>query len=70
MWACKYVYFSDMTTAGSGRQVMSEAILYNGMNPNNENESLLIKYFPKTGVEEEIAQFEASKENSMIYLEG
>ncbi len=70
MWACKYVYFSDMMTAESCGPVTSEAILYNGMNPSNENESLLIKYFPKTGVEEEIAQFEASKENSMIYLEG
>ncbi len=59
-----------MTTAESCGQAMSEAMLYNGINPSNENESLLIKYFPKTGVEEEIAQFEASKENSMIYLEG
>ncbi len=59
-----------MESTESDWHVTSEVILFNGTNSKDENENLLIKYFPKTGVEEEIAQFEASKNNSMVYLNG
>ncbi len=39
----------DMETAESDGQDITEAILFNGTNPHDENENLLIKYFPKTG---------------------
>ncbi len=59
-----------MESAESDWQVTSKVILFNGTNSKDENENLLIKYFPKTGVEEKIAQFESSKNNSMVYLNG
>ncbi len=59
-----------MATAESDGQKEPEAILFNGTNPKNENENLLIKYIPKTGVEEEIGKFDASHNNSMICLDG
>ncbi len=60
----------DMDMAESDGQESAKAILFNGTNPRNENENLLIKYFPDTGVEEEIGKFDASKNNSMVYLDG
>ncbi len=59
-----------MATAQTDRPITPEAVLFNGTNPKDESENLVIKYFPKTGVEETITQFEASRNNSMIYLEG
>ncbi len=59
-----------MVTAESDGQKEPEAILFNGTNPTNENENLLIKYFPQTGVEEELGKFDASQNNSMICLDG
>ncbi len=59
-----------MATAESDGLEAPEAILFNGTNPKNEKENLLIKYFPKTGVEEELGKFVASQNNSMICLDG
>ncbi len=65
-----YVFDSDMESTESDWQVTSEVILFNGTNSKDENENFVFKYFLKTGVEEEIAQFEASQNNSMVYLNG
>ncbi len=48
----------------------SEAILFNGPDPNEENKYVLIKYFPKSGVEERVASFQGSVNNGMAYLDG
>ncbi len=49
----------------------SEAILFNGPDPNEEGDIyLLIKYFPTSGVEERVASFEGSENNGMAYLDG
>ncbi len=58
----------DMDMAESDGQ--AKAILFNGTNPRDENENLLIRYSPDTGVEEEIGKLDASKNNSMVYLDG
>ncbi len=72
LWAIKPLLTCvlEMATAESDGLEAPEAILFNGTNPKNENENLLIKYFPQTGVEEEIGKFVASQNNSMICLDG
>ncbi len=49
---------------------VSEAILFNGPDPHEEDKYLLIKYFPKSGMEERVASFEGSGNNGMAYLDG
>ncbi len=59
-----------MGNASSRQKKTSTAILFNGPDPQDETKSCLIRYFPKTGIEEQVAQFDRCHNNTMAYLEG
>ncbi len=59
-----------MGNATSRQNAPSNAILFNGPDPKDEAKSLLMRYFPNTGVEEQVAQFDKCHNNSMVYLDG
>ncbi len=59
-----------MGNAASRQKTPSKAILFNGLDPQDKTKSLLIRYFPNTGIEEQVAQFDRCYNNSMVYLDG
>ncbi len=60
----------EMGNAASRQKTPAKAILFNGPDPKDETKSLLMRYFPRTGVEEQVAQFDRRHDNSMAYLDG